>query len=106
MAAVLELAGLAGFRKCPGLLEGWSVQNVRSRGDQIRQWLTRSRPVNARLRSGSRCNPHVVNATSPSKRWETRHRSNQRLANGYHIGFRQEAPEPFPILFVSQRIEI
>src|SRR2546422_432949 len=106
MAGVPELAGLADFWKCPGLLEGWRVQNVRSHEAQIRQWLTRSQPVNAGLRSGSRCNPHGVNATSSSKRWEAGHGSNQRLANAYHIGLRKEAPEPLPVLFVRQRIDV
>ena len=40
------------------------------------------------------------------ERWEPRHRSHQRLANGDHVRLRKEAPEPLPILFVGQRINV
>src|SRR6202023_908867 len=51
-------------------------------------------------------NPHGAYATSSRKRWKPRHRSNQRLANGDHVRFRKQTPEPFPILFVRQRINV
>ena len=68
--------------------------------------LPRPWPINAGLCRGSWCHSHGAHATTGSKRRESRHRTNERLANSDYIGLLKEAAEPFPILFVAEGLNV
>ena len=48
----------------------------------------------------------VLTPQPPRSGWKSRHCAYQRLANSNHIGLPKEAPEPFPVLFVAQGINV
>src|SRR5262249_58925771 len=96
VAGFPELAGLAGFGKRSGLLEGRGVQNAKPGVDHIGQRLAGTWPVDTRLHGGARRNADGAHSTSSRQRGETCHRANQRLAHGHHIRLREEHTEPHP----------
>src|SRR5581483_1141462 len=74
--------------------------------NQIWKGLTRPWPIYARLCRGPRCHSYCAHTTTDSERWEPCHCANERFANSNHVGFLKKAAEPFPVLFVTEGINI
>src|SRR5579863_7024120 len=94
--------GAAGFRHGARIYKGRSFHNSRAKGHQEREGLPSSRPVDARLSSGTGRNPHGTHSASAGPRRQTGHGTNQRLADGDHIGIRKQRPKALPIFVVTQ----
>src|SRR5215471_10306457 len=97
---------LARFGKCACQFEGRGVQDVCPCQEQVRERLTRSRPINARLCGGPGCNAYGAYSTSSLEWRKTCHRSHQWLADRDHISALKKSLKSLPIFFVRQRVEI
>jgi len=63
-------------------------------------------PIDAGLRGGARRHSHGADAASSIEWWEAYHRSNQWLADGDYVRFREEALKSIPVLIVTERVNV